>query len=346
MRQNLHPHVQAVKDRLEADGHELMYLVQFGSHLYGTNNKSSDLDLKGIFRPSKESCFLNNVPKHYTFSTGDNNSRNTSEDVDTQLWSVQYWLELLGRGETNAIDLLYSHTYPKMVLYDNGRLGRIFRNHQATFDLKNCNSYVGYAIGQSKKYGVRGSRLGVVKRVLEFLDKWYDSMRLERGDNTNYARLFTVQKELLEECQDDSYCFIKDIESKNGEKREYLFLCGAKHDTTIFLSEFYNRVRKAYETYGERAKSAERNEGIDWKAISHAFRAAYQMLELLQEGKIQYPLKTADFLKSIKNGEYTWKKAENALLDSLEEVDKLRETVVKKHHLDSDFIKTFILYLY
>ena len=37
----------------------------FGSHLYGTNTENSDTDYKGIYLPSKNDCYLNNVKKYY-----------------------------------------------------------------------------------------------------------------------------------------------------------------------------------------------------------------------------------------------------------------------------------------
>jgi hypothetical protein len=58
--------------------------------------------------------------------------------------------------------------------------------------------------------------------------------------------------------------------------------------------------------YGQRALQAERNEGIDWKALSHAVRVGREALELLQTGKITFPLPYATEILSIKRGERTY----------------------------------------
>lgn len=308
-------HVEYVKNMLKDKGHKLLYMVKFGSHLYGTNRPESDTDLKGVFLPSKHSCYMCDAPKHFSYKTGDNDSKNTADDVDVQVWSLQYWLELVGKGETNALDLLYSYTYPEMVVYDTEDLHRVFREHNRLYDVKNCNSYVGYAIGQAKKYGVKGSRMGVVKRVLESLDQY---------TCTSSFKLFEVVDDLLQNCQDESYCFVKDLKGSNGEMKPYLVLCGSKHDLTIGLDEFYNRVKKTYDTYGERARAAEEGNGVDWKALSHALRAIDQMKQLLTLGRIQYPLKTAPKLKKVKQGRYSWPEVERMILDGLEEIEQLR----------------------
>jgi DnaJ-domain-containing protein 1 len=63
-------------------------------------------------------------------------------------------------------------------------------------------------------------------------------------------------------------------------------------------------IQKFYDSYGERARQAERNEGIDWKAVSHAFRAGYQLKEIYETGDLKYPLKDAQYILEIKQGKY------------------------------------------
>ena len=65
----------------------LIVKMFFGSHLYGTDTINSDKDYKGIYLPSKHDVLLNRVNKCYSESTGGNNSKNTSEDVDIEIYS-------------------------------------------------------------------------------------------------------------------------------------------------------------------------------------------------------------------------------------------------------------------
>ena len=208
----------------------------------------SDTDYKGLFLPSKYQCYLNRVKKSFTYSTGDRDSRNSTEDVDIQLWSLQYFLKLVSTGEVNALDLLYSHTYPEMVLYSVDKMDNIFKNHSHLFSTNDCEAYVSYAINQAKKYGIKGSRLGALKRVAKFLEKL--------PEDINDNRLITLMPQLLTECQDDSYCFSKDINGVLG-----LIVCGKAHQSTIKISDFKDRIINEYTKYGERAEKAEKSEG-------------------------------------------------------------------------------------
>jgi len=330
------------KEKIERESHKLLYASMYGSHLYGTSRPESDIDFKGIFLPSKRSCLLNNPPRVFSFKTGDSSSKNTSEDIDIQFWSLQYWLELVRKGDTNAVDLLYSFTNPQMIVYDSPILGRIFRNHQRLFTAKECKAYIGYAIGQAKKYGVKGSRMGVIKRVLEF----FNHHHLDDFETFPDLRLRDIVTSLIDKCGDSSYCFVKDLKGSNNDIKPYLILCNSQHDLSITLKEFYTRVQKTYETYGERARMAEENEGIDWKALSHAVRAIRQMKELLETGQIQYPLKDAEELKRIKEGKYTWNEVEKKILDGVDEVDELMGKSPDFHLYNNEFVEAFICSMY
>ena len=148
---------------------KLLYLCKFGSHLYGINTEDSDLDLKGIFLPSERQCLLGKISKSINYSSCSKDAKNVRNDIDIQLWSLQYFLQLVQKGETNAIDLLYSATYPEMVLYETSSIKSIFHNHDKLYNVKDCNAYFGYALGQAKKYGIKGSRLHKIKEVYKHI---------------------------------------------------------------------------------------------------------------------------------------------------------------------------------
>ena len=88
-------------------GRELLYLCEFGSHLYGTDTPDSDIDYKGVFLPSKKEMLLGNKCKSLHYSSGKNDDRNTKEDVDVDLWSLQYFFFFFFKEERNAIKLLF-----------------------------------------------------------------------------------------------------------------------------------------------------------------------------------------------------------------------------------------------
>lgn len=311
---------------------KLLYLVKFGSHLYGTNTKDSDTDYKGLFLPSNDSLILDINSKLITQNTSVNNCKNTSDDIDFQLWDIRYWLlNLLQKGDTNAIDLLFSKSNIECVVYCDDLMNDIFNNPLKCFSPKKATAYTGYVIGQAKKYGVKGSRLGVLKRIYEYLEK---------VSYNEYQKLDFVSSSILERYYDESYCFSKEV---NGEMA--LVICGSVHLLSIKLEEFHRRIENQYKKYGERAKKAEQNQGIDWKAISHAYRCLFQMEELFETKNISFPLTNCEKLTKIKLGEYDWKQCEQEICLGLEKVDKLKEDC-DWNYFDKDFVNNSILRMY
>jgi hypothetical protein len=94
-------------------------------------------------------------------------------------------------------------------------------------------------------------------------------------------------------------------------------VCGRKIGDTCSMRQLRDIVYNFYLSYGERARLAESNTGVDWKAVSHAFRAAYQVKEILTTGEIVFPLKDAQFLREIKSGILSYTNCVAPKLDEL-----------------------------
>lgn len=312
----------------------LLYASYFGSTLYGTSiTGKSDLDIKGLFLPAKETMLLGNNQKSITFSTGKSDSKNTESDVDIQLWSLQYFLKtLLPQGDTGGLDLLFSVSNKDCIIYKSDLSDIIFRNYSQFVNCKNQNAYIGYCIGQAKKYGIKGSKLGIIKQIKEYLD---NECRYNEND-----RLITCIEDIIAKFYHPQYCFTVDKNDDIG-----LVLCERMHMGKITMKEFYGRLVRHYDQYGERAKLAMENKGIDWKALSHAVRCLYQVQELIETGKIQFPLKYANELIKIKQGQYTWEYLEKLISTNLELVNLKLENVKQKNY-NYNFVDAIILGTY
>ena len=115
------------------------------------------------------------------------------------------------------------------------------------------------------------------------------------------------------------------------------------------LEECYRKVlcipilEKFYDEYGRRAKLAAENKNIDWKAVSHALRAAYQTKEILTKNTITFPLRSADFLKRVKQGQLDYLSEVGPRLETLmEEVERLALASNLPKTVDRKFWDQFI----
>jgi len=74
--------------------------------------------------------------------------------------------------------------------------------------------------------------------------------------------------------------------------------------------------------YGQRALEAERQDGVDWKALSHAVRIGREAIELLETGQLRFPLQAAPRLLTIKLGQVPYGEVVDEVEAVLGEVER------------------------
>lgn len=266
----------------------IVFLTKFGSHLYGTSTEQSDQDFKGVFLPTLEQCILNQIPKSINFKSNKEEGKNSSEDTDIEIYSLQYFLKLLQKGDTGALDLLHAPLDNTDIVLRKTDIWRFLNDHRADFYTTNLSAFVGYCRMQASKYGIKGSRLADAKRVLDFL-----------GECMLDTRLRAVWSQLPEGEHINKIAPDKELKSDF-----WLYqVCGRKLQETVTVEYAVGVINNFYTEYGKRAQLAAENKGIDWKAVSHALRCAYEMEQIYTEGDITFPLKDANRLLAVKNGE-------------------------------------------
>lgn len=303
----------------------LIVKMLFGSHLYGTSTPASDKDLKGVSLPTWEQVALGRIPKHAEHtSTGQAHSKNTAQDVDTEIFGLHEFVKLACEGQTVAMDMLHA---PSEMLVFTSPLWHEIQKHRARFYSKNIHSFIGYAMGQAAKYGVKGSRLNDAKAVLVWLESQPEAAKLADCDLGTFP----------------AGEHIRLIESDDPLKQNQYDVCGKKIQLTSRVQYAHDIVSHFYKNYGERARQAARDEGVDWKAISHAFRAAYQMRELFTTGTITFPRPEAKLLTDIKTGSLKYLDVAPMLEDIIDEVKSLKDLCGFPEQPDRGFWDSFIL---
>ncbi len=297
--------------------------MKFGSHLYGTDTPDSDTDFKGVFLPSERDVLLGRIPRTLHDNTKVGTAKNTKDDIDFEQFSLHYFLKLACDGETAIMDMLHA---PQNMILESSPIWRQIVQRRDKFYTKNMRSFVGYARKQAAKYGCRGSRLNDAARVLEFC--------------SSTPSKFTLNQvwEMLPEGEH----IYKLPPDPNGVRMYEV--CGRKVGETSTIVYMYDVVSKFHKSYGERAKAAANNEGIDWKAVSHALRAAYQIKSILTRKTIIFPLPEADYLRSVKLGERDYKTEVSPLLDEmLVEVEELALKSDLPERVDRQYWDDFLL---
>lgn len=332
-----------------------------GSKLYGTDNENSDTDIKGVFLPDIDDLILGKAPKHYTFSSSGKYDKNDKDDVDETYYSLQYFLELAAKGDTNAIDLLFAYTNHTQVIIDTPIWRELIKNIDKIIT-KNVNAYVGYCKHQAFKYSIKGEKLNNFFEFERFcqtsIKKYNERITLKEAIENEFCKDFIDNiikdkiniKEKLAFSNEaifnfGEHCYIIVAENKEA----FLQISDVKFQLLDTINTALHKVNKVIGSYGKRAENAAEQNGADYKAISHCIRVLTQVEELLIDNKITFPLKNAEFIKSIKFNQTDM--SYDQIMELIEKkINRIETTLLPKSTLrdkaDFIWIKQFILDVY
>lgn len=321
--------------------------MKFGSHLYGTDTPNSDLDIKGIYIPTAREIVLGNYKETIqTHRSKQACERNTKDDVDTEFFSLDRYLDLLMQGQTVALDILFGFSNTKDLTYNHGNPMWDIWNHRYKLLTRNVNAFVGYAKQQAAKYGIKGSRMDALKRTKTYLDCCDDK-------NQKLADYPSHIENLIESCN-------QMVSLEKTPLVEIVMLKGPKgaidaphlrvngraipfHATVKYALEV---VGKMLDSYGQRATKAHLAGGVDWKALSHAVRVNSEAMELLSTGTITFPRPDRELLLKIKLGQLPYEQVAETIEQGLADLYVAHEKSTLRDEPDREWVDNFVFDIY
>ncbi len=306
-----------------------LYKTVFGSNLYGTNTEKSDKDYKIIVLPDIAPLLLGEKAlSNSVYSTSGSNTKNNSDDVDIEYIPLQVFVRDFAKGQTYALEVAFSMfsnvesvvIEPSIVPFMQELIKRFLTNK--------TQAMIGYAISQSIRYGVKGSKLKSLLGVIEVLSEFDDDQSL------------------------------KDVYGKINETKyvhfdgDDLVIHGKTYKPHVSVAEAIHRVQNAIDVYGSRSIAAMEHDSIDWKSVSHAVRISGMVNMLLNDGYFRFPLPEDEttLIKNIKAGNMSWAEVEVIIAERLDAVDnitphRLLHDGVNKQELD-EFLTKYLLAQY
>jgi hypothetical protein len=312
--------------------------IKFGSHLYGTTTPSSDMDFKSVFIPTREEILLQRVPgsrTHGPSKVGDG-VKNKPGDVDFESYSVSRYLQLLMDGQTVAIDMLFA---PVSHQEYSSPTWRYIYAHRDRFLTKKSAAFLGYCRQQANKYGIKGSRVAAAREASVLFK---EELTL-RG---NTAKVAEIPEAILRTIEGEHTTFeMLPMSSKPGDMGMFINCCGRKISYTSTIKQAAEVFTRIFENYGDRAKQAESNQGVDWKALSHAVRVGHEALELLYTGNVTLPLKAEirNLCLKVKLGQLPYQEVADVIEELLERVEQAAVDSDLREVPDYEFADNLIL---
>jgi len=314
---------------------KLLYKVKFGSHLYGTNTPQSDLDYKGVYLAELSDIVLKRDKATIHEGTKQSSAwhRNTSDDIDIEYKELREFLREAMAGQTYALDMLFA---PENMWIETSPEWKFIIDNRQKLLSKNVQPFLGYIRQQTAKYGLKGGRLAELQRVVKYFEQFPEKDTV--GDH-------------LEGLELGEYIKIREVDNErpNGlppVHEKYLDILGKRFQDKLRIKNMLIPLRKFDEEYGGRSRLAANNEGVDWKAVSHAFRCCFQLIELSNKQHITFPLKEAEYLTKIKTGQIPWLELQDSLATLMEKAFEALSNSQLSEEPDREFWEEFILKTY
>ena len=262
---------------------KLLLLSYAGSRLHGTNTENSDLDIKGVFLPNLQDRLNQTDQKVIKFSTGDNSSKNGSEDIDIELFNMFNFIDMLTTNDSAAVELLFSTYNRDMVLFADSFFTIILQKNRLNLLSNSVDKMTGFAFKMANKFIMKAERLSELDEVLTLLRE-------------------LPERESLEDNEDKILSIINNHEH-NSFDGEYFILLNRKFRKNLKVKELKKLLNKIKSKYGRRVKDIQEDK-VDYKALSHALRAFVEAVYILEDKFITLPLPEADYLLEIKQGKH------------------------------------------
>ena len=317
---------------------DLIVEMRFGSHLYGTATPQSDLDFKAVYLPDAADILLQRVrPGLSHHPVKDPGDRNAPGDIDREIFSLQRYLELLAEGQTIALDMLFAPD--SAMVMQPAPLWREIQTNAPRLVSRRASAFVRYCRQQANKYGLKGSRVSAARRAAQILA----AAEAKYGSS---ARLSAAETEVTAYADSSEHAALADLPMPSGRLVRHLEVCGKKMPFTSSIKSACEIAQRMVDEYGERALQAERNEGVDWKSLSHAVRVGREAVELFETGRITFPLPYAAELLAIKRGEVKYETIAATIEQLLTDVENAAASSALQDAPDQALIDDLVLRAY
>lgn len=305
---------QFKKDKPNA---QIIFLYKAGSHFFGMNGPNSDTDYKGVYiDPTDDSFAVKDNKNHvYDRKTNDRGGKNSSSDTDFTLFSLSTYLNLLKKADFNCMEMLYT---PEDKILIDSPLFQEVREQRLSLTVRNASAFLGFAGREFKDCGLSEGHQRAINTLLGFLrnipnnDKLLDhSLEL---------------KELIEQNKDDLRLSRTYVNNGYGEKA----ISAIKVAERLFtLTQPVKNVISELEKVLKKGTNEKNQMKVTHKTIYHALRCAYEGIELLETGKLQFPFdkETHDYLYAVKEGRVDKQEAVNRTHEAIKKLDHLRDTL-------------------
>lgn len=312
-----------------------------GSHAYGTNIATSDIDIRGIFCAEEKAI---RTPFHTVREV------DLEDQEDGKLYELTNFMKLYVDMNPNILELLWVDEKSIITTSEEYKHLRSYRDQ--LLSTKAAFTFTGYAIQQLKR--VRGHNKWLNNPQPEKAPVRMDYFRLihNYGETKLLPKEFNIcnfqDNHILIPYGSDIYAVCEKkgskLFNKDGSLRKVSYddlSLVEKKEKPLFIAKLceaeYKQAKETHTNYwrwkrerNEKRHELEENFGYDTKHAMHIVRLMRMGEEILRDGVVNVYRPDAQELLDIRNGKWTYEE----LLEWAEDMDDLvRNQLYKTSHL-------------
>lgn len=285
--------IEQIKEKLKSEeydflrkdknlGNNIIILTLGGSYAYGTNNKNSDLDIRGITLNSKQSLI----------GIGDTFEQFNDNVTDTTIYSFNKIIKLLINCNPNVCEMLGNK--PEHYFYVSPIGQQLLDNSHLFLSKKACHSFGGYANQQLYRLNQKAAHQMAQSELEKHILKTLEFMQ------TDFTKKYTPY-------EDDSMKLYIDKSVQEGYDTEIFMDVKLTHYPLRDYCSMWNELQNTVRQYGKIGKRNEHaiEHGKIAKHMMHLIRLYMMCLDILEKERIiTYREVEHDLLMDIRNGKY------------------------------------------
>ena len=160
------------------------------------------------------------------------------------------------------------------------------------------------------------------------------------------TKLAAIADHINHHVSETEHMAIDEIVQPGGVTLSYWNVCGRRLQFNATIKHARDVIAGLVDEYGRRSLKAENQQGVDWKALSHAVRVGLQALELLKTGHVTFPLPNAEHIKAIKIGALPYQAVAAEIEELLERVEAAALVSPLQAEPDYEWIDAFVADVY
>lgn len=258
-----------------------------GSQLYGTTTLDSDIDYRGIFLPSKKYIYglsrLIEESEKGTIINKDENNKNTKHAIDVKYFELKKFVNLASKCNPNILEMVFLNN--ESIIESSEEYETIRRNFDKFLSkIFIYERFREYAKAQRYKMIIKLDNYNLYKKFINRCNELIS----ENESYKNELISILIERKLIDDMK---------VVSSNIEFADTHFL--KSHTLYTCYKQINDRLSKV-----SNREELVLKYGYDTKFASHYIRLLLEGIELLETGKLEFPLKDTNTIVEIKLGNY------------------------------------------